>query len=36
MGLGWNIDELLALARAVTKVCEDPAVGNQMSIRRME
>lgn len=34
-GLGWNDDELLALAHAAPKVCQNPAVGKQISRKEM-
>lgn len=34
-GLGWNDDELLALAHAAPKVCLDPCTGKQMTRKEM-
>ena len=34
-GLGWNDSELLSLAQAAPQVCQDPAVGSQMTRKDM-
>lgn len=34
-GIGWNDEEMLALAQAAPVVCEDPSIGKQMTRRTL-